>query len=159
MTIYVSRQAQYYSGMNVVEVELNGLDYSGPDMLVPKYDGEGQEYTDVREAVEAAISIVRAWRKDGAKCSISMGTTGGMGIETEATTFADARARAKKIWDNTPKCPMCNEPMQDEKWFADDWSGIEYCSEHCAQREAEYQAEEEYRLEQEELETQAEETV
>jgi hypothetical protein len=62
-TFFVSRQSYYYSGIRVVEVVSGGIDMSGSDMLTAQYPGEGKTYTDPVEAVEAAISIYRAWKK------------------------------------------------------------------------------------------------
>lgn len=94
---FVSRQKYYYSGVPVVEVTSGGLDYAGADMLVPKFPGEGMEYDDPVEAIEAAICICREWRKAGEKkASVGVGSTGGMGMELEPSTFADVRAWAQK---------------------------------------------------------------
>ena len=64
---FVSRQC--YWGVepdeqNVVEIASGGRDYSNPDMLVEKYAGEGQEYSDPREALEVALSIAKQWKQD-----------------------------------------------------------------------------------------------
>jgi hypothetical protein len=143
MPYFVSRQACYYSHDLTVEVAAGGLDYAGPDMLVSRYPGEGKEFNDPQEAVETAIEICRAWRKDGEKrAKVACGSTGGMGIEIEPDTFPGARAWAKKVYAALPKCDGCGDLMGKEKFQADDWSGSEFCSERCAEREAEFQAEE-----------------
>jgi hypothetical protein len=116
MGYYVSRQHYYYSGENVVEIEPGGLDYSGPDMLTTKYPGEGVEFDDPRDAVEAAIRIRDSWRADaGETVHISYGqTTGGMGMEHESDdTDNDEAARdwARRRWDEVPKCDRCGEAL------------------------------------------------
>jgi hypothetical protein len=153
---YVSRQCYYYNGESTVEVTRGGSDYAGADMLVPKYNGEGKEYNDPREAVEAAISICQQWRKDGEpKASVATGSTGGMGFELEKTTFALARKWAKEAYAALPKCDHCGEPLEsDDKYyylpdFADDFK---YCSENCANRAEEFFYKEMGELESEEEE-------
>ena len=148
----VTRQCQWPDGTNIVEVSEGGIDYCNPDALCAKYKGEFQEFADPREAVETAIEIVRAWRKDSTKrISIGVGSTAGMTMPFSPETFLGARAWAKEVWKRLPKCTGCNEPMQKETWHANDWDGLEYCSEHCATRAMEFEAEQEAELEQEEV--------
>jgi len=136
---YVSRQKYYYSGINAVEIANGGQDLAGADMLVPKYLGEGQEYVDPREAVEAAINICRAWRKDGThNATLVMGSTLGMGIELEPITFEDAEKAAEKLYTNLPKCDQCGAVLGKEKYrHIYDCDDQLFCSEQCA--EANYQ--------------------
>ncbi len=141
----VTRQRQWPDGDNVVEVSHGGLDYCNPDALGAKYAGEFEEFADPRQAVETAIEIVRAWRKDSKeRIAIGVGSTNGMTPPFSPDTFKHARAWAKKFWEKLPKCAGCNEPMPDSKrnyWRANDWDGLEYCSEDCATRAAEFEAE------------------
>lgn len=147
----VTRQCQWPDGGNVVEVSSGGIDYCNPDALGAKYAGEFQEFSDPREAVETAIEIVKAWRKDsGKRISIGVGYTHGMTMPFDKGTFKDARAWAKEVYANLEKCAGCNEPMEKEKWYANDWDGLEYCSERCATRAAEFEAEQNAEFEQEE---------
>ena len=144
----VTRQHQWPDGEYVVEVSAGGIDYCNPDALTAKYAGEFQEFSDPREAVETAIGIVKEWRKDapGKRISIGVGATMGFTIPFSPETFRYARAWAKKTWDRLLKCPYCGDPMPDDKrkfWRANDWDGIEYCSEQCATREMEWEAEQE----------------
>jgi hypothetical protein len=148
---YVSRQHQYTSGRSTVEVESGGMDCAGPDMLVPLYSslGEGQEYSDPREAVEAAIAVCRAWRADGEKrASVAFGSTGGMGVEIEPATFETARKWAERVWEGLPKCMGCVDPLpsKHKRWRANDYDGFEYCSESCAETAREYEERETARL-------------
>ena len=132
---YVSRQKYYYSGINAVEIANGGQDLAGSDMLVPKYQGEGQEYADPREAVEAAINICRAWRKDGTtSAKLVMGSTLGMGIELEPITFEDAEKLAEKLHDKLPKCDQCGAILGKERFkHVYDCDDLEFCSEQCAE--------------------------
>jgi hypothetical protein len=149
----VTRQCQWPDGNNVVEVSSGGIDYCNPDALGAKYPGEFQEFKNPIEAVETAIGIVRAWRKDsGKRISIGVGSTHGMTMPFDSGTFKDARLWAKEVYAKLEKCPHCNELIQDEKWRANDWDGLEYCSETCATREAEFEAEQNALIEQEESE-------
>jgi hypothetical protein len=141
----VTRQRQFPDGEQVVEVSAGGLDYTNPDALGAKYAGEFEEFADPREAVETAINIVRDWRKDSrSKVSIGVGSTHGMTLPFSPDTFAHARAWAKQTWESLEKCPGCGEPLPDSRnrWHANDWDGLEYCSESCATRAAEFDAEE-----------------
>lgn len=105
MKWFVSRQA--YWGMepdkqNVVEIAAGGLDYANPDMLAAKYPGEGREYTSAREAVEAALSIRDAWRRDAPHkvITVARGFTGGCTMPFEADEDdAALRAWAEKQED------------------------------------------------------------
>ena len=152
----VTRQVQWPDGTNMVEVSSGGLDYTNPDALSPQYSGEFEEFEDPRDAVEAAITIARAWRKDtGKQVSIGHGATGGMTMPFDASTVKDARAWAKKAFENAPKCAGCCGIMPSNKrgyWSANDWDGLEYCSKECAARAAEFEAqcEEEFAAEQDE---------
>lgn len=137
---YVSRQLYYYSREQVVEVTAGGQDYAGADMLVPKYAGEGREYTDPREAVEAACRIAREWRADAGdvrppfEIHVACGSTGGMGMELEPDTFAAARAWAEERWEELPKCDRCGEPITEGGGYmlTDFPSDERYCREYCA---------------------------
>ncbi len=152
----VTRQRQWPDGTEIVEVSCGGLDYTNPDALGKKYAGEFEEFASPIDAVETAISIARAWRKDARKrIPVGVGSTHGMTMPFDSGTFRDARLWAKEVYAKLPKCAGCNGPMPDSKrgyWHADDWSGLDYCSEDCAKREAEFQEEETARLQAEEAE-------
>ena len=88
----VTRQLQFPNGTPVVEVSLGGIDYTNPDALSEKYPGEFEEFNNPVEAVEAAIGICRAWRKDGTpKARIGIGYTGGATMPFETCTYKQAR--------------------------------------------------------------------
>ena len=149
----VTRQRQWPDGTELVEVSAGGLDYTNPDALGEKYAGEFQTFANPIDAVEVAIDIARQWRRDSHKrIPVGVGSTHGMTMPFDSGTFRDARLWAKEVYAKLPKCAGCNEPMQDKTWRANDWDGLEYCSEHCAQRQAEFEAEENARFELEETE-------
>jgi hypothetical protein len=93
----VTRQLQWPEGTPVVEISSGGLDFTNPDALSAKYPGEFETYADPVEAVEAAISICRAWRQDGKKeAKVGHGATGGMTLPFATCTFREARRWAKQ---------------------------------------------------------------
>jgi hypothetical protein len=97
MPYTVTRQVQWPDGNAVVEISSGGLDYANPDALSAKYPGEFETYDDPVDAVEAAIEICRAWRKDGKKSAmVGYGATGGMTMPFDPCTFKEAREWARK---------------------------------------------------------------
>lgn len=142
----VTRQIQWPDGDPVVEVSEGGVDYTNPDALVAKYAGEFEEFKDPRDAVEAAISICREWRKDGKKnAKVGIGATGGMTMPFDTCTFKEAKEWADSVYKKLQRCPTCGEITEDlrEWWqageyFADDFlpndDGEKYCSEFCAEK-------------------------
>ena len=135
---FVSRQS--YWGVEeedgtVVEIAFGGCDFANPDMLSVKWPrlGEGQEFSDPREAVEAAIKVCDAWRKAGCpQAKIAMGSTGGCTIPFETKEYGEARARAEVIWEKLPKCDECGEVLGKE-CFSHDLCDDQFCSEACAE--------------------------
>lgn len=110
----VTRQRQWPDGTEIVEVSSGGIDYCNPDALGAKYAGEFEEFSDPRVAVETAIGIARAWRKDSRKrIPVGVGCTLGMTMPFDSGTFRDARLWAKETYAKLPKCAGCGEPMQD----------------------------------------------
>lgn len=134
---YVSRQRYWPEGTPIVEVASGGLDYANPDMLVSKYPGEAEEYTDPREAVAAAIAVCKAWRADGEKrAKVAHGATGGFTMPFEGCTYREAERWARETYARLPKCDRCGEirPSDKDAWrLLDDWSGERFCSEQCAE--------------------------
>ena len=142
---YVSRQHYYYSGDCAVEIAAGGLDYSGCDMLVSKYRGEGEEYSDPREAVKSAVEILKLWQADNPDdvIGIAYGHNLDM-IEPEAIPsdgFADggeeytpeelqimydtqleeviqsARIWAEKEYQSLLKCDRCGEVIENPQHY------------------------------------------
>lgn len=157
MLYFASRQHYFYSGLLIVEIAAGGLDYSGADMLVAKYPrlGEGEEYIDPRKAVEAAIAIARAWRKDepGKRIVIGHGHTMGMGMEFEGCSFKAAQKWAEETYEKAPKCDQCGELLPDEKHcYTDEFGEVKLCSERCSEKWQEEQEKANAELEREEAE-------
>jgi len=148
---FVSRQK--YWGVepddcHTVEIASGGRDYANPDMLVPKFVGEGIEYVNPLEAVEAALTIAEQWKQivpAGTTINIAHGFTAGGTLPFEgddilAPDTADGlREWAKKAMEKLPKCTQCGEILGKEKYhITDDPDLGEFCSEYCAEK---YQSE------------------
>jgi hypothetical protein len=144
----VTRQHQWPDGNFVVEVSAGGIDYCNPDALGKKYPGEFEEYVSKVAAVEAAITIAKAWRRDCPKREIEIATggTGGMtmpfsGEELSEEVFAALRKKAAEADEKLPKCDHCGEILS-EKWHNNFDGDFVYCSENCASVAAEELAKE-----------------
>lgn len=134
MTYTVTRQRQWPEGIPVVEVSAGGIDYANPDALVAKYPGEFETYDDPVEAVEVAIKICRAWRKDGtSRARVGIGATGGMTMPFEAISFKVAREWAKKKLEEMPKCDRCGNVLPKHYYRRLDDDDRRFCSEYCAE--------------------------
>ena len=151
---FVSRQM--YFGVDpedcfMVEIAEGGLDYSGSDMLCSKYAGEGEEYSDPREAVKVAISIAEQWQKDKPeeKINIGEGYTCGMTMPFEGSEKEDLIQWAEDRYSKMEKCPACGEITEDLKewWgsgsfrhgeFMPNNDGEKYCSESCRDKASTY---------------------
>lgn len=135
MVYTVTRQAQFMGELEV-EISAGGFDYVNPDMLSPKYDGEGETFTDPIDAVDAAISIFNAWRADapGADIYIGYGDTMGYTIPFEASSVPEIKEWAQKEYDTLPKCDRCGEILPDDRdvWQLIDIEDMRFCSENCA---------------------------
>lgn len=137
MTYTVTRQHQWPDGAFVVEVSGGGIDYTNPDALCAKYPGEFEEFADPREAVETAIDICRAWRRDGKRSAkIGVGSTGGYTMPFDPSTFAGARSWAKHEWESLDKCAQCGEVLGEKRNRYGSWELGEFdcCSEYCAEK-------------------------
>lgn len=147
MKWFVSRQCYWGvepEDQNVVEIALGGIDYANPDMLVSKYPGEGEEYNDPREALQAAIAIAETWKKDKPQLVINIahGATGGNTIPFEASGMEELKSWAEKAYQSIPKCDQCGDPLPEHPYFlVDDSDAGKFCSEYCAEKFAEQQEE------------------
>ncbi len=142
----VTRQLQWPGGDPMVEVSEGGIDFTNPDALVEKYEGEFKEFESPVEAVKVAIKICRAWRKDGERrARVGVGATGGMTIPFEAGSFSEVRKWSEKVNEKLEKCPACGSVVEDLKewWQAGEFigndfmpydDGYKYCSECCAEK-------------------------
>ena len=135
---FVSRQCYFGADpeeQNIVEIAKGGCDYANPDMLVGKYEGEGEEYSDPREAVTVALEIANQWKKDCPNLIIGIGhgCTCGMTMPFEADEPEDLKKWAEETWEKLEKCDWCGEVLPEEHFtlpFTDD----KYCSEYCAEK-------------------------
>ncbi len=147
----ITRQKQWTEGNPVVEVSYGGIDYCNPDALAKKYPGEFEEFSDPRKAIETAIAICLAWRKDGErKAKVGIGSTGGMTMPFETCTIKQAQKWAEEEYKTLPNCPQCAKIMEknQEKWsigfITKDGEFISYeeyiyCSEYCAEKNYTYE--------------------
>ena len=130
----VTRQLQWPEETPVVEISSGGIDFTNPDALAGKYPGEFEEFTDPVEAVETAIEICKAWRKDGTpNARIGIGCTSGMTIPFDSCTFEQAGEWAKQELAGLEKCDHCGGLLPSE-YFADFFGEGKYCCEFCAER-------------------------
>ena len=143
----VTRQCQWPEGTLMVEVCAGSLDYANPGMLTPRFAslGEGCEFSDPREAVNAAVQIRDAWKREqeaGAEILLGYGATGGMTMPFDACSDEDARAWADDAWEKLPKCDHCGEALgaPRDRYRLLDGDG-EFCSDSCAEACAEYDSE------------------
>ena len=76
----VTRQRPWPDGIDYVEIAQGGQDYSNPGCLVAKFGrlGEGDVFTGMTAAVQAAIAIYKAWDATTNEIiGIAVGNTGG----------------------------------------------------------------------------------
>lgn len=141
MKFFVSRQR--YWGVDedegtVVEVAQGGLDYANPGMMGVHFShlGEGQEFTNPKEAVEAAIRVCDAWRALGEQnAKVSFGFTGGNSLPFEPKSYDDLRQKAEELYEKLPKCSECSELLGKETYTHDlNCGDEEFCSENCADK-------------------------
>jgi hypothetical protein len=140
MKYFVSRQ-NYWDRCapeaSVVEVAIGGLDYANPDMMGVKWThlGEGREFTNPVEAVEAAIAICEEWRKEDSYAMVGMGATMGFTMSFDGQEYDDLRKRAQEMYDKLPKCAQCGELMGKESYTHDlNFDDEKFCSENCAEK-------------------------
>jgi len=142
---FVSRQK--YWGVepedsHTVEIASGGQDYANPDMLVPKFVGEGIEYVNPVEAVEAALIIAEQWKQilpAGTVINVAHGFTAGGTLPFEGDTPEQLREWAQKVSEKLPKCTQCGEILGKEKYYLTEDPDLgEFCSDYCAEK---YQSE------------------
>ena len=136
MGYILTRQLQFDGSGFVLEISTGGRDCINPDMLVAKYEGEGSEYHDPREAVRTAFKIRDAWRRDepAAEIGIGYGCTCGMTLPFDPSTDEELTAWANKEYEDMPACKWCRNKILDPNaavYLAgyDAW----YCSANCAE--------------------------
>lgn len=141
---------------HVVEVAVGGQDYANPNMIAERWSrlGEGNEFEDPREAIEAAIQIRNEWKKnpplgdeDGkpVRIEVVFGSTGGNTIPFEVTlktgdddieraSDEELQAKGERIWEKLPKCAECGELLGEEKYGDPNLGEFNCCSERCAEK-------------------------
>lgn len=132
---FITRQSYWPEGTKVVEIALGGRDYSNPDALCKKYEGEFEEFDDPREAARVAIGICKAWRRDGAKSAkVAVGFTAGFTMPFEPSTFKDILTWGEGQYEALPKCAQCGELLGEERYGSWELQEFDCCSERCAEK-------------------------
>ena len=135
MPYTVTRQIQWPEGTPVVEVSSGGIDYTNPDALGKKYQGEFETFDDPREAATTAIAICKAWRLDSKKkAKVGHGATGGMTMSFDTCTFKDLLAWADKTYEGLPKCDRCGDLLPKEYYTVQELYDEKFCREYCAEQ-------------------------
>lgn len=130
----ITRQRQWPEGTPMVEISAGSLDYTNPDALGAKYQGEFQTYDDPREAVETAIAICKAWRRDGEeRARVAYGATGGMTMPFDPSTFEGSRQWARERYESLPKCARCGELLPEHPYRVEGLDDEQFCREYCAE--------------------------
>ena len=145
---FVNCQHQYYSGNYLVEIAYPDQDSIGSDMLATNYADEG-EYSDPREALEAAIKVRDALQVDYPKEKIGIAFGRFDMVEGEAQDLEELRAEIEKHYESLPKCDRCGKLRNEDETYTiySDPSFGKFCSEYCAEEayigdEKEYDEEE-----------------
>lgn len=131
----VTRQRYFPDGDPVVEIALGGIDHSGPDCL-----SVIGEFTDPREAVEAAWASFCDWRETEPEAIISCGDTWGGSLPLlDNESWDQLSAWAESEFESLPKCERCGEIISEgkefriwEEWAAFGEDAATFCSESCA---------------------------
>lgn len=144
----VTRQSRWDDGVQIVEINQGSLDYANPDMLCSKYPDEGQTFTGMVPAVEAAISIAKAWQKDepNEEIFIASGFTHGATVSFEEEpadeeTFKQFLKDAREFDEKLPCCAHCGELLGKKRYGCPEFGEYDCCSEYCAEQH--YYSEEE----------------
>jgi hypothetical protein len=146
MPYYVSRQLYWPDGDPVVEIAAGGLDYANPDMLCTRFAGEGETYTDPRDALAAAISIRDEWqaherrRKESRinpdDIRIEHGFTAGFTMPFMShDEDAELLAWAEKEAESLPRCDRCGEIIEGNPIRI--WGDLleeRFCADYCAEQ-------------------------
>lgn len=144
---FVSRQMVWPEGTPVVEIAAC-LDMAGPDMLVEHFKsaGEGREFDDPREAVQAAIHVrdlwwaaarehltFEGWEKVEVRLQRSF-----LIQEVDKLDDAALLVWADERFEKIRKCAECGDPIYDDKkaFYPEGCHGDEAflcCREYCAE--------------------------
>lgn len=140
---FVSRQKYFgepEEDGTIVEIAEGGQDYANADMLVPKWKhlGEGKEFYDPCEAVNAAIAICEEWKRTNPHAKVAMGATGGFSMPFSHESYDTLQERAEKLRETLPRCDGCGGLIQDETYTHESAQHDEtFCSESCAEKDYE----------------------
>lgn len=144
----VTRQHRWHDGLKIVEVSQGGIDYSNPDALCKKWQGEFDEYTGLTPAVEAAIGIAKAWQETTTdQIFIGVGCTFGSTMDFDALTLNDETfdtllEKAEKFDAKLPRCEWCGDILTGET-YGTLFHGYCFCSQNCAENACHEEVEEE----------------
>lgn len=134
----VTRQIQWPDGIKMVEVSAGDFNYTNPGQLTERWPslGEGKEFTDPREAVEAAIQIAKVWSAaDEEKIEIGHGATMGMTMPFSSSSEEEMHKWAEKEYEALPKCAQCGEVLGKNSFYHEfSMKDERYCSEHCCEK-------------------------
>ena len=140
MPYTVTRQIQWDSGTHIVEISEGTPDYANPDMLVPKFDGEGETFTDPIEALVAAFRIRDAWQAQTKETvEIGHGATWGMSMPFSGSNDEALREWAQETYTklalNAKSCDWCGNTLWDSRAVFGTMNlvGEEFCSDNCVQ--------------------------
>ena len=130
----VTRQIQFSDGVMMVEISAGGFDNVNSDMLVERYDHEGETFIDPRDALNAAIDIHNKWCMDkpDEDIGIGYGETFGGTAPFDVSDVEDMIMWAQKEYEYLDKCDRCGDILPEEFYFIGD---MRYCSENCAERD------------------------
>lgn len=136
----ITRQSRWDDGKQIVEISQGGMDYANPDALVAEYDGEFETFNGMKNAVEKAIEIAEAWKKDTKEdIYIAVGCTHGFTMnfderETTEEVYAELRQEAEEFDAKLPCCSQCGEILGEVKYGDTDMGEYDCCSEYCAEQ-------------------------
>lgn len=139
MLYYVSRQR--YFGVSeedetIVEIVRGGANYANPgqlDSIWPSL-GEGKEFKDPREAVEAGIAICEAWKKFCPHAQVAFGSTGGCTLPLEPQSYDNLIKLAEEEYNKLPKCGECGDLIDKDLFSHDFCLDEKFCSSRCANK-------------------------
>lgn len=131
---FVNCQHQYYSGNYLVEIAYPDRDSIGSDMLATNYADEG-EYSDPREALEAAIKVREMLQADHPNETVGIAFGHFDMVEGEAQDMEELKAEIEKHYESLPKCDHCGKMRDDKEFFViyGDPDYGKFCSESCAE--------------------------
>lgn len=133
----VTRQHRWHDGLKIVEVSQGGIDYTNPDALCKKWQGEFEPHVGLTPAVEAAIGIAKAWQETTTDTVyIAVGCTEGMTAEFDAMpltdeTFDTLLEKAEKFDARLSRCEWCGDILTG-KTYGTLMHGYCFCSQNCA---------------------------